>query len=63
MNSYGIKETNPDTLQHYGAYFNNSVADQFEIFSTDTSDEKKTLSELKKCFEKYILLLASSDDQ
>jgi hypothetical protein len=50
MNSYGIKETNLDALQHHGMYCNNSAADQFEIFSTDTSDEKKTLSELKKCF-------------
>jgi hypothetical protein len=48
MNSYGIKETNPDALQHYGAYCSNSAVDQFKIFSTDTPDEKKTHPELKR---------------
>jgi hypothetical protein len=38
------------------------MADQFEIFSMDTPDERKTIPEVKKCFETYFLPLTLSDE-
>jgi hypothetical protein len=62
INSYGIKETDLDTLQYYGAYSNNSVVDQFKIFSTDIPDERYTIPVLKRCFETYFLLFTTLDN-
>jgi hypothetical protein len=55
INNYGIKKTDPDAPQDYGVYSSNSIVDQFEIFSTDITEERKTIPELKKCFETYFL--------
>jgi hypothetical protein len=43
-------------------YYSNSVADQFEIFGTDTPDERRTIPELMNCYETYFLLSTSLDD-
>jgi hypothetical protein len=62
INSYGIKKTDIDVLQYYGAYCSNSTADQFEIFSTEIPDERKTIPVLKKCFNTYFLPVTTLDD-
>jgi hypothetical protein len=53
---------NPDSLQYCGAYYSNSIVDQFKIFSTDTSDKGKAILELKNCFETFFLSTILSDD-
>jgi hypothetical protein len=45
-----------------GAHCSNSAVDQFNIFSTDTPDEGKSIPEYKKCFKTYILPSTSSDN-
>jgi hypothetical protein len=62
INSYNMKETDPNALQYSGVYCSNSVADEFEIFSTNIPDQRKTISELNKCFETCFLLSKSSDN-
>jgi hypothetical protein len=58
-----MKETNPNVLQYYGVYCSNNAADLFERFSTNTPDDRKTISELQKCVEIDFLLSTSADEK
>jgi hypothetical protein len=52
LNSYSIEETDPDALQYFGANCTNGAANKFQIFNTDTSDERIPIPEYMKCFER-----------
>jgi hypothetical protein len=62
INNYGMKETDPNAHQYHGVYCSNCTGNLFEMFSTNTPDDRKAITDIKRCFETCFLPSTSSDD-